>query len=247
MKRYILLLSLSLSQNVTAQCLYHDDIQASYDISTKAKTQNNTHHQQLMFLRKKDNVIYQNVTTKITELWHLQSNQAISLTRYFDSEKQAIEYQASEIKSAKSWQQLKLMIAPSLLKTMQLKKSLGVGCHVEQHYILTTTFNSKKDSKIKNQTLKLTWLPKLQLVKSLVITNSQRQTTWQLKNFNTDTKKIATAFQNWQTYQTTDYADIGDNESDPFIAKMINQGFVKHGASGLYLADGSLIKQVHSH
>ena len=60
-------------------------------------------------------------------------------------------------------------------------------------------------------------------------------------------QKVQVEFAKWDNYQTTDYADIGDNESDPFLAKMINLGFVEHGASGFYHADGSPIEQLHAH
>ena len=32
----------------------------------------------------------------------------------------------------------------------------------------------------------------------------------------------------WRGYQSTDFADIGDNESDPFLQRMIHQGFIEH-------------------
>ena len=54
-------------------------------------------------------------------------------------------------------------------------------------------------------------------------------------------------FAEWYNYQTTDYAYIGDNENDPFLAKMINQGFVEHGASGFYDAQGNQLQGSHKH
>ena len=252
---------------IKGQCLQNDSVEAHYQITTAQANLSQVNNakrslsptktkisQQLNFLRKKNSVIYQNESTHITEQWHLQHNKAISLTRYFDIEKQGIEYQANEMKNTHSWQQFRLMISPDLLKSMTLIKQEGEGCNKIQHYTQT--------SPDKKHTITLTWLPELELidfleVKTIAISvnsvtgmqsnNFQQITTWQLDDFSTSSKKVTTAFNAWQAYQSTDYADIGDNESDPFIAKMIHQGFVEHGASGFYHADGSPIKQHHNH
>jgi len=63
----------------------------------------------------------------------------------------------------------------------------------------------------------------------------------------TEPKKIEEFFRIRGSYQTTDYADIGDNESDPFLLKMMNLGFIKHGASGFYDAQGHALKKRHNH
>ena len=62
-----------------------------------------------------------------------------------------------------------------------------------------------------------------------------------------DNKIIDAFFNKNLDYQTTDYADIGDSESDPFLRKMINLGFVEHGSSGMYDAQGNDIGGEHHH
>ena len=37
-------------------------------------------------------------------------------------------------------------------------------------------------------------------------------------------------------YQTTDFADIGDDHTDPFLTDMVHQGFIEHGSDGVYHA-----------
>ena len=51
----------------------------------------------------------------------------------------------------------------------------------------------------------------------------------------------------WQQYELTDYADIGDNESDPFLAKMINLGFIQDTHPGFYNSQGQAIGGRHQH
>ena len=41
---------------------------------------------------------------------------------------------------------------------------------------------------------------------------------------------------------STDFADVGDNEAGPFLRKMIALGFVEHGASGFYQANGETLQ-----
>ena len=47
-------------------------------------------------------------------------------------------------------------------------------------------------------------------------------------------------------YTLIDFADIGDSEENPFVKKMINWGFVEHGASGFYDEHGHAIEG-HGH
>ncbi len=48
---------------------------------------------------------------------------------------------------------------------------------------------------------------------------------WSLTNYQGTVEQIAALFTQYSRYQSTDYADVGDNESTPFLAAMINQGF----------------------
>ncbi len=45
----------------------------------------------------------------------------------------------------------------------------------------------------------------------------------------------------------TDCADIGDNESDPFLLKMINQVDIEHGSAGFYDSKRMSLDASHSH
>ncbi|RDX37500.1 hypothetical protein DZA50_02040 [Kangiella sp. HD9-110m-PIT-SAG07] len=40
-------------------------------------------------------------------------------------------------------------------------------------------------------------------------------------------KSVEDYLKEWKTYKTYDYADIGDNEADPVLGKLIQQGFVR--------------------
>jgi hypothetical protein len=47
-------------------------------------------------------------------------------------------------------------------------------------------------------------------------------------------------------YDATDFADIGDNESDPFFRKMINLGFITHNEANIIDAHGNNLELAHS-
>lgn len=68
---------------------------------------------------------------------------------------------------------------------------------------------------------------------------------WQLESL--QWVAASDTFDRWRRWPSTDFADVGDNEADPFLRKMIALGFVEHGASGFYSADGEALQGGHHH
>ena len=89
-------------------------------------------------------------------------------------------------------------------------------------------------------------IKRLKLIESFSVDKSGYVREWKLKtvDFNKNTKDFFTKRQN---YQSTDYADIGDDHTDPFLTKMVTQGFIEAGASGYYDEHGHSIGEGHSH
>jgi len=231
----LLLLVLSYSQNSNAQCLTSKtELSAQYQL-TSDNLHGKINRQQVILYRHQNDVAYQYSNQEISEYWHQQKNGLIDLTRYFDHDNQGIEYQASEIKAKQSWQQINEIISPVLRAKMQLLSTRENACQQEQKLQLIQG----------QQKILLTWLPQLNLVKRLTIISPTQVKQWQLQQLTTSAEKVAEQFAQWQQYKTTDYADVGDNEDDPFLAKMINLGFVEHAASGFYQANGQAISAKH--
>lgn len=153
--------------------------------------------------------------------WSKTPNEQLLLTRYFPEYHRSIEYQPTEIgvkkkRSNAVWQKKWQLISTKLLSKMKVSGVEGEGCH--QIELLTYKEKGKK--------YKARWYTKLQLLERFEIyKGSQLQTSWRLKDLNTDTEFVRRYAKNISAYQSTDYADIGDMESDPFLSKMINQGF----------------------
>ena len=56
--------------------------------------------------------------------------------------------------------------------------------------------------------------------------------TYRLAAVEGDSEAARARVARWRGYQSTDFADIGDNESDPFLQRMIHQGFIEHAGHG---------------
>lgn len=75
-----------------------------------------------------------------------------------------------------------------------------------------------------------------------------QQARWKLVDWNDDTAQIALRFEQWDSYDSVDFAGIGDNEPDPFLARMINPGFIEHGDNNFYDSQGRVLSgQGHRH
>ena len=190
---------------------------------------------QVVFYRNHNKVAYQYPQTGISEVFNRITDQRMLLQRYFDKYQRGIEYQPNEVKGKQSWQTKYQMVSPTALANMQKIAQRGSGCQQEHDY----------QQQFGETSITLTWLPELHLVKHYQLTDKHHQITWQLAELVQDPKKVTAYFKEKRSYLLTDYADIGDNEQDPFLAKMINQGFIEHGSLGFYNSQGQNISPTH--
>jgi len=230
MKHLIFVVTISLfSPLLAAQCQNNSDmLGANYFIETKDnKTGKVIRSHTLNFWRMNKQVAYINKQQKMAEVWNLVSNGRIRPIRYFDEYQRGIEYQPDDINKGlgdTNWQVKYQIISDNFLKTLKIVDIAGGVCDQIEHY--------------KGSVNQVTWLTHYKLPKSIVTQKNQHTVTWTLESLELDQAKVSAAFIQRNNYLLTDYADIGDNESDPFILKMINLGFVEHGASGFYDSKG---------
>lgn len=222
------------SANPDSACSADSPLMATYQIKTKGKPAGS---RTLELWRDGNRVAIRYPEDRITEQWELTSNNRLHLVRYFDLHERGIEYQPNEIKGSHDWSLKRQLISDTLLKEMKLSKTRGKGCQSVAHY-------SKKSNGTK---LKLKWLERQQLIKEFRVKRGNSVITWKLQQVNSDPQSVAQAFVELGRYDTTDYTDIGDNESDPFLLNMINLGFVERGASGFYDAQGNDMGDEHGH
>lgn len=174
----------------------------------------------------------------ITEVWQKQNDERVRPIRYFDREQRAIEYTASEVNhhDKSLWSIKNQLVTEEKRLQMELVKVVRRGCLLEEHYQYEQAHALES----------LVWLPELQLVKRFEQRDESKRYLLELTNDaaqaeSFDVATIHKFFDVRDRYQSTDYADIGDNESDPFLMKMVNLGFVKAGHSGFYSANGDKI------
>lgn len=237
MKKLLFIFSALASTSALAQQCDIDaaQLKADYKITNQHKSQHST--QSLTLWRNNQQVAHQSET--LTELWQQLSNNQLRPIRYFNAEQRGIEYQPSEVRGVQNWSAKSQLVDNHLIEKMTLVSTQGTGCGEVKNYTLSENGND----------FNLAFFTHSKLVKTFSISNkkSQTSTLLSLNNVNTNEPLISAQFAQWDRFQTTDYADIGDNEGDPFLAKMINLGFIEHSATGFYNQQGEAIQGGHHH
>lgn len=200
-----------------------DYIIAEYQIS-QLTTGHHQQQSQLKLIRNGKRVAQFDNQSRTADVWYLTKAKKLQLTRLFEAFSQGIEYQPSEIGQSSDWMGKWSLISSSLLEQMHVTTTTGEGC--EQVMELTLASNDYQIS--------LTWLPNLELIQRYKVTHSESGEVTkliELKNKSINADKVKELFKQWDGLKTTDYADVGDSENNPFLAKMINQGFAGQPAT----------------
>lgn len=215
---------------------------ANYEITVK---HNNHDHpestRQLNLWRLSANqVVHQFSQQQLSQHWTLQKNNRVKLLKLFDAHDRGVEYAAEDIKGhqKRDWSEKYQLLSDDFLAQLSLVKS-----YQDETYGTVQVLSVESDTR----KLLVEWLPEHKLLKSVRSQGPQSSEHWQLVNLSADIDKIKSQAQLWDKYYLTDYADIGDNESDPFLMQMINLGFVEEAASGFYNDKGQQIQGQHSH
>jgi hypothetical protein len=159
--------------------------------------------------------------SQVVNLWEATRNDRLRLVRYFDEYARGIEYDPAEVAAGdgeSAWQLKRQLVPDALLESLEPVSVTGTDCDQSAHYEWQTD----------GRHYQLDWLRHRQLPASYTLTSDKVTVSWRLERLISDPAEIRQAFARRDAYQTTDYADIGDNESDPFLQKMINMGFVEH-------------------
>lgn len=225
----------TVSAYAQVECPERSQVKANYQIEVQQGDQRRV--QLLELWRAGNQVALQYPQSDITELWEPVKPGRLHLTRYFDQYGRGIEYQSTEIKGEQDWSVKRQLVSDHLISSMTLQQTLGRGCAMEQHYSLVQG----------GKRMELSWLPQQQLVKRFRVTEDTLTRTWLLTGHESQAQPITQRFAELSGFDTTDYADVGDSESDPFLKKMINLGFIEHGATGFYDADGHVLEGGHQH
>lgn len=235
-----LLIIAIISNHVSADTCDARWLTAEYDIKylTQAGA---SQHTKMTVWRKPQHVAHQYAQTQITEMWQFVRQGMLKPTRYFDEHKRAIEYQPNDLVHGKretDWSYRNQLVSDRLLNSMKKTGERGSGC------MKTVTYKKM----LNGNELTLEWLPFYQLPLHFQREDNQGNSIiWRQQSLTKDSGKVAAFFRQRDRYQATDYADIGDDHTDPFLTNMVTQGFIEQGASGFYDSKGQAIKTDHTH
>lgn len=220
----------------------NEAIFADYEITVKQHDQEHPEAtRQLTLWRFSENqVVHQFSQQQLSQHWTLQKNKRVKLLKLFDAHNRGVEYAAADIKGhqQRDWSEKYQLLSNDFLGQLQRVKT-----YQDEQWGEVQVLSSGSQT----EPLLVEWLPAYKLVKSITKHRAQNSESWQLVDISSDKKAITAQKQAWDDYYLTDYADIGDNESDPFLMQMINLGFVEEAASGFYNEQGQQIKGQHSH
>jgi len=150
--------------------------------------------------------------------------------RITDRHHRGVEYDVdASPNAAQAWQARFQLVDDALLSQLETVEVFGSGCSV--------THRLKGQSG--NVSYQVLWLPAWQLPVQISSRSRSHYSVWRLESIDFDVRKISQQAQQRAGYLMTDFADIGDNESDPFFKSMINSGYIAYSANASH--------QGHSH
>lgn len=235
------ILSVGLIGPVQAGCDSNADIvRAEYEITIRQMGETKPVSESFILWRQGIRVAHEHPEVGITDLWERMSDGRVRLVRHFDEHERGIEYHPSDIgpeSDPGTWLRKRQLISGSLLESLEQKDVRGEDCEQVRRY----------QGEMNGASLELEWRPELALVKRLTIKADGSERTWQLEEVVFDEDQVNRGFARRDAYRMTDYADIGDNESDPFLLRMMNLGHIPHGHSGFYDAEGNPIHGAKRH
>ncbi|BDX07908.1 hypothetical protein [Planctobacterium marinum] len=213
---------------------------ANYEITVKHNGHAQSTRQLALWRLSANQVVHQFNQQQLSQHWTLQKNSRVKLLKLFDAHDRGVEYAAADIKGhqKRDWSEKYQLLSDDFLAQLN-----SVTCYQDDHYGKVQVLSTEAATR----NLTVEWLPEYKLIKSIKTQSKNGTEHWQLVSLSRDKEKISAQAQLWEKYYLTDYADIGDNESDPFLMQMINLGFVEEAASGFYNEKGQQIQGQHGH
>lgn len=212
--------------------LTSDNIDARYAVfSGQAQSGGEVSNRDIRLIKSQNRVIYKKSPIAF-EAWDRNGE----YVRYFPQEQRSITYRPSDLRSLNmtyDLEQLFHLVSPKLKSQLKPTESIERSCFTVNQY------QGQQDG----QEIELEWIASLSLPYRLTIGQGQQRITYRLISANNISKNEFDALT--RDYNDLDFADVGDSESDPFIAKMITQGFIQHGNSGFYDSNGNRLSDGH--
>jgi hypothetical protein len=162
----------------------------------------------------------------IVERWN-KTGHSINFTRYFLSEKRAIEYTQGDLLAIgkyQAWDQIINFGLPKFKSLMTSASNSSSSAHCMNTHIVNSTDG---DSRLKMELFHSNGSDLENWVKRVEGIRHHHFYLLTAKAYYTK-PKLDDLINTLDDFNKLDFADIGDNESDPFIANMIKMGFLEH-------------------
>lgn len=194
-------------------------------------------HGTLQLLRRQAQTAYFNPGNGVGEWWNFSVAEHPSFIRVFAKQQRRIDYYMGDLRTLNihvSQPEIESFAAAHLRSQLRHK---GAGsCADSQVY----------EGDYQQVHYRLLWSDSLQLPLQLTTEHKGQIKQWQASKI-MPASEVDMLLSRWQQFADTDYADIGDNETDPFLAQMINQGFIEHSEHAVYNSNGQPMSGQHIH
>lgn len=208
------------AHNLGAEELGQSKIAALYEtrviqISHRPKSQNNQWR-----LWRSDDLVAREVGDQSIERWHRASNGEIAYDRIFPQEKRVIEYVPGDLRALQSypdWLEVTQLISADQLNRLRRLENIQTAVGEAEHY----------QGQIGGVDWEVHWLPEVKLPAMVRTVNGARETSIHLLEIH----PLANApwpVPSSRGYEAIDYADLGDNEADPFVQRHAQHGHHEH-------------------
>ncbi|QSX33182.1 hypothetical protein JYB87_15870 [Shewanella avicenniae] len=222
--------SLPVCPTTSHQLSHNDTFGVQYQLS-------GAQHGTLQLLRSQAQTAYYNPENGVAEWWNFAIADHPSFIRVFAKHQRRIDYYTGDLRTLNikvSQAEMESFATAQLLK--QLSHKGPATCDGSQVY----------EGDVKQMHYRVIWSDELGLPLELSITHNGQTKQWQAQKL-IPANEVELTLSRWQQFSDTDYADIGDNETDPFLAQMINQGFVEHSEHAVYDSKGKPMHGEHIH
>ncbi len=225
----LLLLQFTVFADETCEKGVGDNFKAEYSIYSGFLTK------KVNYYREGSRVAYEYLSVGMTEVWTKLPKNRVSLTRVFNNYKRSIEYDTIDLEMENrrsSWASHKNF---SFIKNIDYdlgQEEYVDGCKV-WHYV----------KKAENLEINMYWDNKRDILISFDLKENNIYK-YRYKLIGVKEERLS-YIQKALAYDSTDYADIGDNESDPFFRKMISLGFISHKETNIIDEQGKALELAH--
>ncbi len=193
-------------------------VKAQYTIDTRTHV-GEQQQQSFTLWRTLQKVAHQYPHKNVTQQWTRSKNGRLTRTQFFDQDLRAIEFetQSPQKSTNNHWQKKFQLVSHKLINKMNLEGTQGKLCDLVEYYQLEEN----------GVIFQLSWLPNKKLVSRYRVSSASMSKEWVLQSVDYNTNAVSEFFSVRDNYLNTDFADIGDNESDPVLSKLIHLGFAQ--------------------